>query len=67
LLLPSILVSFSLLGWDERWKEFSDLAAQGRKIVNELVTLVDEDTLAFQKIQTAMEMPRGTKEETATR
>ena len=32
-------------GWDERWKEFSDVAEQGWKIMDELTALVDEDLL----------------------
>jgi glutamate formiminotransferase/formiminotetrahydrofolate cyclodeaminase len=52
-----------MLGWDDRWKEFSDLAAKGRKYINELQKLVDDDTLAFQKLQAAMELPRNSPQE----
>ena len=47
-------------GWDERWKEFSDWADQGKSIQEELLLLVDEDTRAFNAIITAFRMPKGT-------
>ncbi|MBR4227878.1 MAG: glutamate formimidoyltransferase [Bacteroidales bacterium] len=54
-------------GWDERWKEFSDVAEQGWKIMDELTALVDEDTAAFNRIMDALGMPKGTPEEKAAR
>lgn len=54
-------------GWDERWKEFSDVAEQGQAIMNELTALVDEDTAAFAKIMDVFAMPKGTDEEKAAR
>ncbi|MCX6302841.1 MAG: glutamate formimidoyltransferase [Bacteroidia bacterium] len=50
-------------GWDDRWKEFSDLAARGKVIQNKLIDLVDEDTEAFNKIIEAYRLPRKTGEE----
>ncbi|MFO7935615.1 MAG: glutamate formimidoyltransferase [Bacteroidales bacterium] len=50
-------------GWDERWKEFSDWADQGKSIQEELLLLVDEDTRAFNGIITAIRMPKGTSGE----
>ena len=54
-------------GWDERWKEFSDVAEQGQAVLNELVALVDEDTAAFNRIMDALGLPKGTTEEKAAR
>ena len=54
-------------GWDDRWKEFSDWAERGQAIMNELVSLVDEDTAAFDKIMAAFGLPKGTDEEKAAR
>lgn len=54
-------------GWDDRWKEFSDLADSGRRIQDELIVLVDEDTAAFNTIMAALSMPKGTDEERAAR
>ncbi len=54
-------------GWDDRWKEFSDLADSGRRIQDELIALVDEDTAAFNTIMAALSMPKGTDEERAAR
>jgi glutamate formiminotransferase / formiminotetrahydrofolate cyclodeaminase len=50
-------------GWDDRWKEFSDIANQGQQYKNELVKLVDEDTRAFNKIMDAISMPKNNEEE----
>jgi glutamate formiminotransferase/formiminotetrahydrofolate cyclodeaminase len=54
-------------GWDERWEEFSDWADTGKSIQEELLLLVDEDTLAFNRIMEAFGLPKKTEEETATR
>jgi glutamate formiminotransferase/formiminotetrahydrofolate cyclodeaminase len=54
-------------GWDDRWKEFSDVAEQGQALVAELTALVDEDTAAFNRIMDALSLPKGTAEEKAAR
>ncbi len=54
-------------GWDDRWKEFSDVAEQGQALVAELTALVDEDTAAFDGIMAAFGLPKGTDEEKAAR
>ena len=54
-------------GWDDRWKEFSDIAEKGQAVMNELVALVDEDTAAFNRIMDALGLPKGTPEEKAAR
>lgn len=54
-------------GWDERWKAFSDIAEKGQALVGELLSLVDEDTAAFNRIMDVFSMPKGTEEEKAAR
>jgi len=54
-------------GWDARWKEFSDVAEEGQKLVDELLALIDEDTAAFNRIMDCFSMPKGTDEEKAAR
>ncbi len=54
-------------GWDDRWKEFSDVAEKGQAMMTELLALVDEDTAAFNRIMDVFSMPKGTPEEKAAR
>ena len=54
-------------GWDDRWKEFSDVAEKGQAILGELLSLVDRDTAAFDGIMKAFSMPKGTDQEKAVR
>lgn len=54
-------------GWDDRWEEFSDWAAKGQAVKNELLKLVDEDTNAFNEIMNAFRLPKGTDEEKSAR
>lgn len=54
-------------GWDDRWEEFSLLAEEGRKSLEELIALVDEDTEAFNRIMAVFAMPKNTPEEKAAR
>lgn len=54
-------------GWDDRWKEFSDVAEKGQSLMAELLALVDEDTAAFNRIMDVFSMPKGTAEEKAAR
>lgn len=54
-------------GWDDRWKEFSDYAEQGQSVMKELLSLVDEDTAAFNRIMSAFGLPKGTDEEKEAR
>ncbi len=54
-------------GWDDRWEEFSTWAEQGKACHDELVTLIDADTEAFQEIVAASAMPRRTDAEKASR
>ena len=54
-------------GWDERWKEFSDQADQGKALQGELTALIDEDTRAFDGLMAAMRLPSQSAEDAATR
>ena len=54
-------------GWDDRWKEFSDVAEQGQAVMDELLDLVDEDTAAFDRIMDCFSMPNGNEAEKAAR
>ena len=54
-------------GWDQRWKEFSDWAEKGQKIKDELLSLVDEDTNAFNKIMEAFSLPKSSDKEAKIR
>src|SRR6201996_8675623 len=54
-------------GWDSRWQEFSGWAERGQHYKNELIRLVDLDTIAFNKIMTAFGLPKSTDEEKAAR
>jgi glutamate formiminotransferase/formiminotetrahydrofolate cyclodeaminase len=48
-------------GWDDRWKEFSDWADKGQAIAANLLHLVDEDTLSFNKLMDAFGLPKATE------
>ena len=47
-------------GWDDRWVEFSSWAEKGKRFHDELLALVDEDTLAFNEVMEVFAMPRDT-------
>ena len=50
-------------GWDAQWKYFSGWALKGQGLKKEMLRLVDEDTLAFNKIMMAFGLPKGTDDE----
>ncbi|HEV7781223.1 MAG TPA: glutamate formimidoyltransferase [Chitinophagaceae bacterium] len=54
-------------GWDEQWEEFSNWADIGEKYKNELTTLVDADTRAFNQIMSAFGLSKSTEEEKTIR
>lgn len=54
-------------GWDDRWKLFSDWAEQGKALQNVLLSLVDEDTAAFNKLMETFALPKKTAEEVQIR
>jgi glutamate formiminotransferase/formiminotetrahydrofolate cyclodeaminase len=48
-------------GWENQWKDFSDLADIGIRIQQDLLTLVDEDTNAFNRLMETLALPRNTE------
>ena len=54
-------------GWDEKLEFFSDWAVQGQQLKDELLTLVDEDTAAFNQVMAAFGLPKDSAEEKAAR
>lgn len=54
-------------GWDDRWEEFSDWAVRGQNLKDQLLKLVDEDTVAFNAIMAAFQLPKDTEQEKAAR
>lgn len=54
-------------GWDARWEEFSDLAEKGEELRKQLLKMVDEDTSAFNKIMSAMALPKTSEKEKEVR
>lgn len=54
-------------GWDDRWKEFSDVAEKGKAYMDQLLKMVDEDTNAFNRIMDALSLPKKTDEDKAAR
>lgn len=60
-------LSASKKGWEERWEEFSNRAEEGQRYKNQLLSLVDEDTRAFNKIMEAFKLPKTTDAEKKSR
>jgi glutamate formiminotransferase/formiminotetrahydrofolate cyclodeaminase len=54
-------------GWDNRWEEFSDWAEKGQAYKDELLHLVDLDTVAFNKIMEAFGLPKSNDAEKTAR
>ena len=54
-------------GWDDKLEHFSDLAVKAQRLKDELLSLVDEDTTAFNKVMEAFGLPRESAEEKAAR
>ena len=54
-------------GWDDRWEEFSDWADRGKACHDELLTLIDRDTDAFNEIMAAFSLPKGSDAEKVVR
>lgn len=50
-------------GWENRLVEFSSLATKGQQLKVELLQLVDEDTLAFNKVMAAYSLPKNGEED----
>jgi len=54
-------------GWDDDWEEFSDWAEKGKHYQDELLSLIDQDTSAFNAIMDTYSMPKSTEEEKSKR
>ncbi len=54
-------------GWDEKWEYFSLWAQKGQALLAELLHLVDEDTLSYNKVMEAFSLPLDTEAEKSTR
>ena len=54
-------------GWDDRWAAFSDWAEKGQYYKDELLKLVDLDTVAFNRIMEGFSLPKSTEQEKAAR
>ena len=54
-------------GWDDKLQYFSDWAVKAQKLKDELLSLVDEDTNAFNKVMEAFGLPKGSDEEKKAR
>lgn len=54
-------------GWDDRWEEFSKVAEKGQHYKEALLSLVDEDTKAFNNIMNAFRLPKNTDEQKSIR
>ncbi|MGY8919087.1 MAG: glutamate formimidoyltransferase [Flavobacteriales bacterium] len=50
-------------GWDDKWEFYSNCGEQSLGYQNKLVSLVDEDTLAFNKIMAAISLPKDSSEQ----
>ena len=54
-------------GWDDKWEFYSKWGEKSLNFQNTLVNLVDEDTKAFNKIMSAVSLPKDTVEEKLNR
>lgn len=54
-------------GWEEQLEFFSDCAVRGQRLKDELLSLVDEDAAAFNKVMAAFALPKDSAEEKAAR
>jgi glutamate formiminotransferase/formiminotetrahydrofolate cyclodeaminase len=60
-------LSASKRGWEDKVEFYSDWAAKGQRVKEELLALVDEDTRAFNGIMATFSMPKETKAEKDSR
>lgn len=54
-------------GWDDRWKEFSDWADQGKAAHDRLLGLMERDTQAFDQLMAAFALPKSDEEQRQAR
>src|SRR5947208_2569265 len=60
-------LSASKRGWDDKLEYFSNWAVRAQQLKDELLSLVDEDTGAFNKVMDAFALARNSPEEKAAR
>ena len=54
-------------GWEEKLRYFSDWAVKAQRLKDEMLSLVDEDTIAFNNVMAAFGLPKGTAKEKSAR
>src|SRR5881394_49331 len=54
-------------GWDDKLEYFSNWAVKAQRVKDELLSLVDEDTAAFNKVMEAFALPKVSAEEKTAR
>jgi glutamate formiminotransferase/formiminotetrahydrofolate cyclodeaminase len=54
-------------GWDDKLEYFSSWAVKAQKLKDEMLSLVDEDTNAFNKVMDAFGLPKGSDQEKKAR
>jgi glutamate formiminotransferase/formiminotetrahydrofolate cyclodeaminase len=54
-------------GWEAKLEYFSDWAVKAQQLKDEMLSLVDEDTVAFNKVMAAFGLPKGTAKEKSAR
>ena len=54
-------------GWEDKLHYFSDWAVKAQQLKDELLFLVDEDTIAFNKVMEAFALPKESAEEKTAR
>jgi glutamate formiminotransferase/formiminotetrahydrofolate cyclodeaminase len=54
-------------GWDDKLEYFSNWAVKAQQLKDELLSLVDEDTAAFNKVMDAFGLPKESAEDKASR
>jgi glutamate formiminotransferase/formiminotetrahydrofolate cyclodeaminase len=60
-------ISAGKRGWDDKLKYFSDWTVKAQQLKDELLSLVDEDAAAFNKVMDAFALPRESAEEKTAR
>ncbi len=54
-------------GWDDKLEYFSDWAVKAQQLKDELLSLVDEDAAAFNKVMDSFALPKESEEEKTAR
>jgi glutamate formiminotransferase / formiminotetrahydrofolate cyclodeaminase len=54
-------------GWEDKLRYFSDWAVKAQQLKDEMLSLVDEDTAAFNKLMATFALPKGSAKEKSAR